>query len=170
MRIIRYKEFILEHTDTVETYSNTLLTKLKRKIEAMFNEEDIQQMKDKDKPTFKEYGMTLDNCEISTKPHDRLSFRFSDDGYYYQVYIEIKVADVTKDISEVGEDEDFSDDKIKKCYLKFKKYDKNTDEVVGQLDKNVDVKNIDEEYFINLKIEIDEEFGNDDSEKFEIET
>lgn len=171
MKIVKYKQFILEHTDTVETYSNSLLNKLKRKVESMFNEEDVKKIEDsdKDKPTFKDYGMSLDDIELSTHPHDRLGFRFSDDGFYYQVYIEVKVKDVTKDISEIEEGDDFSESDIKTCYIKFKKYDKDNDEVVGQLDKNVKVKEFDEEYLINLKIEIDEEFGGDD-EEFKIET
>ena len=172
MKIVKYKQFILEHTDTVETYSNASLSKLKRKIESMFNEEDVKKMKDndKDKPTFKEYGMNLDDIELSTQPHDRLGFRFSDDEFYYQVYVEIKVKDVTTEISEIEDGDDFSEKNIKKCYLKFKKYDKNNDEVVGQVDKNVSISDIDEEFLINLKVEIDDEFGDDDEEKFEIET
>jgi hypothetical protein len=47
-------------------------------------------------------------------------------------------------------------------------YDINTFEVVGQLDKNVEVKGLDEEYLINLKIELDDMFG--EEEKLEIET
>jgi len=37
MKIIKYKEFILEQNDTIETYSNTLLMTLKKKIENMFD-------------------------------------------------------------------------------------------------------------------------------------
>lgn len=171
MKIVRYRQFILEHTDTVETYSNASLSKLKRKIESMFNDEDVKSMKDndKDKPTFKEYGMHLDDIELSTQPHDRLGFRFSDDSFYYQVYVEIKVADVTKDISEIEDGDNFSEKDIQKAYLKFKKYDMNNDEVVGQVDKNVKIEDIDEEYLINLKVEIDDDFGGEE-EKFEIET
>lgn len=186
MKIVKYKQFILENmeeevapestgggvsnTDTAETYSNTLLSKLKRKVELMFDEEQIKKMSDNDKskPTFAEYNITLDDIELSTQPSDRLSFTFSDDGFYYKVYIEVKIKDVAKDISEVEDGGDFNIKDIKKCYLKFKKYDKNNDEVVGQVDKNLKVNDFDEEYLINLKIEIDDDFGDDDG--FEIET
>ena len=43
-----------------------------------------------------------------------------------------------------------------------------TFEVIGQITKNVKIKDIDEEFLIDLKIEIDDKFG--DEEEFEIET
>ena len=48
------------------------------------------------------------------------------------------------------------------------KYDIDTFEIVGQVDKNVEVKGLDEEYLINLKIELDDMFGDEDD--FKIET
>ena len=52
--------------------------------------------------------------------------------------------------------------------FKFKKYDLDTFEVIGQITKNTDPNQIDEEFIVNLKIELDEEFG--DEEEFKIET
>ena len=49
-----------------------------------------------------------------------------------------------------------------------KKYDIDTDDVIGQITKNVNIKDIDEDFLVNLKIEIDDKFGDD--EEFEIET
>ena len=43
-----------------------------------------------------------------------------------------------------------------------------TFEVIGQITKNTDPNQIDEEFIVNLKIELDEEFG--DEEEFKIET
>jgi hypothetical protein len=54
------------------------------------------------------------------------------------------------------------------CYIKFKKYDLDTFEVIGQITKNVKIKDIDEEFLVDLKIEMDDQFG--EEEEFEIET
>jgi hypothetical protein len=71
----------------------------------------------------------------------------------------------------VAEDEttDFTDDDIKKCFIKFKKYDLDNFELVGEISKNIDIKDIDDNFLVTLKIEMDEKFGNNE-EELEIET
>jgi hypothetical protein len=54
------------------------------------------------------------------------------------------------------------------AYIKFKKYDANTDDLIGQITKNVEIKKIDEDFLVDLKIEIDDKFG--EEEEFKIET
>ena len=50
------------------------------------------------------------------------------------------------------------------------KYDmKNNVELIGQINKNVEVSSIDENLLIDLKIQLDDEYGDGD-EKLEIET
>lgn len=185
MKIIKYTEFILEATDTIENYSNSLLGVLKNKIDKMFeyeseSEEGSEEMtvkkakfssnKDKNKPTFKEFGVRLDSSEISMK-NTGLTVKFSDDENSYSIFIKVDTAEVAQDIAAFPkeDDKDFSIEDIKKCHVTLKKYEINTFEIIGQLDKNVDVKSLDEEYLINLKIELDDIFG-DEEEKFEIET
>ena len=186
MKIIKYADFILEATDTVENYSNSLLGVLKKRIDKMFEyqsepeqgtEEDkmtvkkanITSKKEQSKPTFKEFGVRLDSSEISKK-NSNLTVKFSDDENTYSIFIKIDTSEVANDIAAVTSEEgkDFSIDDIKKCHITLKKYDINTFEVLGQLDKNVEVKGLDEEYLINLKIELDDMFG--EEEKLEIET
>jgi hypothetical protein len=65
-------------------------------------------------------------------------------------------------------EKDFSFKDVKKCFLKLKKYDINTYEIIGEISKNVDISKIDEQFLIELKIELDESFSDD--EEFEIET
>jgi hypothetical protein len=65
---------------------------------------------------------------------------------------------------------DFSFKDIEKCSIKFKKYDLDKVEIIGPpIRKTVDIKDIDEDFLVNLKIELDKELGEDD-EEFEIET
>jgi hypothetical protein len=186
MKIIKYSDFINEAVDTVENYSNSLLGVLKKRIDKMFefqsepeegSEEanmtvkkaNITSKKDQGKPTFKEFGVRLDSSEISKK-NTNLTVKFSDDENTYSIFVKIDTSEVANDIAAAAGEEgkDFSIDDIKKCHVTLKKYDINTFEVVGQLDKNVEVKGLDEEYLINLKIELDDMFG--EEEKLEIET
>ena len=62
---------------------------------------------------------------------------------------------------------DFTDDLDDEA-LDVESQDEIYDEVIGQITKNVDMKKIDEEFLIDLKIEMDDKFG--DEEEFEIET
>jgi len=134
------------------------------------NKSVLQAKKDskgKNKMSFKDLGISLDSNEVSkySKLYDSLTVKFSDnmDSWYTLiVMIDIKEA-LPKDPNK-----DFKQEDIKTAYIKFKKYDANTDDLVGQITKNVEIKKIDEDFLVDLKIEIDDKFG--DEEEFKIET
>lgn len=183
MSIKKFYNFIKEElmNDTPENYVETVLNRLKIKINKMFEDQvepsekrpdnkSIKQAKkdskDKSKMSFKDMGVTLESNEVSkySKMFDSLTVKFSDnlDSWYTLiVMIDIKEA-LPKP------DKDFSADDIKMSFIKFKKYDANTDDLIGQITKNVEIKKIDEDFLIDLKIELDDEFADD--EEFEIET
>ena len=122
--------------------------------------------KDRSKMSLKDLGVRLESSEISkySKMYDNLTVKFSDDAATYNLYLAIDLKDaLPKDATK-----DFSYEDIKTCYIKFKKYDLDTFEVIGQITKNIEIKKIDEEFLVDLKIEMDDEFG--DEEEFEIET
>lgn len=188
MKIIKFGEFFLENQqDTPESYGDSLLMVMKKKIDKMFNYEmgssdeldnnpkTIQDAKKSSKgpkkESFKDFGLRLESSEISkySRTNDSLTVKFSDDTNTYTLIIMVSTKDIVNDMTEKGEDEDFSIKDIKKCYVKFKKYDLDTFEVLGQLSKNVDVEKIDEDFIIELKVEIDDTFD-DDEEEFKIET
>ena len=183
MKIRKFIDFITEElNDTPETYIDIALKQLKRKIDNMFEykesdeessekEKSIKSAKEEGKGksdgmTFKDLGVELESSEISkySKQYDNLTVKFKDDNGWYNLLIVIEL----KEALPKEPDKDFSHEDIKKCYIKFKKYDF-SDEVVGQLTKNVEIKSIDEEFLINLKIELDEMFG-EEGEEFSIET
>jgi hypothetical protein len=118
--------------------------------------------------TFKDLGVRLESSEISkySKQYDNLTVKFSDDDATYNLFIMIEL----KEAIPTDPEKDFSDDDIKKCYVKFKKYDLDSFDVLGQLTKNVNPKDIDEEFIINLKIELDEQFGEEGNDELSIET
>lgn len=189
MKIRRFIDFVNEEfNDTPETYIESTLRQIKKKIDDMFEfegksqEEQDQEQKPKFKSaeaakkegegkeksmTLKDLGVRLESSEISkySKQYDNLTVKFSDDAATYNLFIMIEL----KEAIPVDPDKDFSNDDIEKCYIKFKKYDLDTFEVIGQITKNVKIKNIDEEFLINLKIELDEKFG-EEGEEFSIET
>ncbi len=212
MRIIKYKEFILEANeeegvdpamdqpqeevgepipngngkvvnDVTKTYIDSTLNQLKRKIDKMFGadnetkEEDevtIQKAKERSKgksnaPTFKEFNIRLESSEVSKfNGNNRYAtFSFSDDEFSYKLTISLNNGDVNTDIKNDTSDE-FEFGEISNCFVTFKKSDISTFEIIGQISKNVNPSKIDEEYIINLKIELDDKFG--EEEEFKIET
>jgi len=119
--------------------------------------------------TLSELGAKLESCEMSrySAQYDSLTVKFSDQEGWYNIFLTIPLKDVVEDMQE-NEDGDYSDKDIKNCSIKFKKYNIDN-ELVGQLGPtNYKLSDIDEEFFVNLKIEVDEEYGED--EEFEIET
>lgn len=182
MKVVKFLEFIKEELmfDTPETYISTLLSKLKIQIDKMFDFEKVKpntgeksisqakkDSKEKDKMSFKDLGLSLESSEISkySKLYDSLTVTFSDDNFMYTMIIMIDIKEgIPKD-----KEKDFTIDDIENCYIKFKKYDLDNIELIGEISKNVKVKDIDEEFIIDLKIELDDTFG-DDEEEFEIET
>ena len=119
-----------------------------------------------DKITFKDLMVTIENSEISkySKNNDSLTITFSDSDFMYKLIILINI----KQGLPTDKEKDFSFKDVKKCFLKLKKYDINTYEIIGEISKNVDISKIDEQFLIELKIELDESFSDD--EEFEIET
>lgn len=179
MKIIKYGDFIKENLqDTPENYISIVLNKLKKKLDKIFDyredsddtvlkPEELQRVKS-DKMTFKDLGVRLESSEASkySKLYDSLTIKFSDDQNTYTLIIMIDIKEAIPEDKE--KDFDPLED-IKKCYVKFKKYDLDTFEILGQIDKNVKIKDIDEDFIIDLKIEIDDKFDESDDE-FEIET
>ena len=192
MKIRKYADFINEEiiNDTPESYVEIALSQLKRKFDKMIefkegesdknspadelekdkdNSKSIQKAKsesrDKSKISLKDLGVRLDSSEVSkySKLYDSLTIKFTDDDATYNLYLAIDIKDaIPKDPTK-----DFSYEDIEMCYIKFKKYNIDTFEVIGQITKNIKIKDIDEEFLIDLKIEIDDKFG--DEEEFEIE-
>jgi len=191
MKIRKYADFINEEimNDTPESYVEIALKQIKRKIDKMFEFQENEQQpeeqpmseegedsksikrakaesKDRSKMSLKDLGVRLESSEISkySKMYDNLTVKFSDDAATYNLYLAIDLKDaLPKDATK-----DFSYEDIKTCYIKFKKYDLDTFEVIGQITKNVEIKKIDEEFLVDLKIEMDDKFG--EEEEFEIET
>jgi len=131
----------------------------------ILNPEDLQRKKSS-KMTFKDLNVRVESSEVSkySKSFDSFTIKFSDDSYTYALIIMIDI----KEALPKEEDEDFSANDIEKAYIKFKKYDLDTFEILGQISKNVKLKDINEDFLIDLKIELDEEFNDDDD--FELET
>lgn len=188
MKIIKYTEFIKENMyETPENYIGAALNQLKRKIDKMFDfqednteqnypvegeeatPEKIKKIKtrSKDKMSFEDLGVRLESSEVSkySKLYDSLTIKFSDDNATYALIITIDIKEgIPKD-----KEKDFDIDDIEKCYIKFKKYDLDTFEVIGQITKNAELKKLDEDFLIDLKIELDDKFTDED-EELEIET
>lgn len=180
MEIKKYREFLFENLqDTPENYISIALNHIKKKIDQLFDgyepqsdpdivlkADEIEKIKS-GKMSFKDLGIRLESSEISkySKVHDSLTVKFSDESNTYTLILMIELKEAIPEDKE----KDFDPLKdIEKCFIKFKKYDLNTFNIDGQITKNVKIKDIDEDFLIDLKIEIDDKFG--EVEEFGIET
>ena len=192
MKIYKYSEFIKEDNfqDPPEEHVNSALIKIKKKIESFFEEpkvesenpeekpkgqtmgqakqKGVERKKDESKMSFKDLNVHLDSSELSkySAQFDSVKVIFSDEKFRYDLFITIPLEEaLNKDKTK-----DFSDKEIKKCSYKFKKYDQDGFELVGQLGpKTIEIEKIDEEFLVSLKIELDDEYDVD-PEKLEFET
>jgi len=177
MNIQKFKEFVKINEnihETPEEYVKIALTKIKSKIEKMFNgqtnSDDVENFTDKkDKSEgqdFSDLNLELQSCELSrySKTLDNVKVKYSDEQFLYDMTISIDL----KDAVPQDETKDFSDTDIKQCSIKFKKYKTDDFELVGEITKTVDIKDINQDLLIKLKIQIDDEFGGEE-EEFKIE-
>jgi|LakMenE18May11ns_1017448.scaffolds.fasta_scaffold9563646_1 hypothetical protein len=189
MKIIKYSQFINEdnYQDTPEEYVKTALIKLKKKIDSFFEEQSQEESDEKEvmtmakakkkgeekkkeegKLSFKELNVNLESSELSkySAIFDSITIKYSDPEFLYNLFITISLS------SGINPDKtkDFSDKEIKECSYKFKKYDVNNFELLGQIGpKTIEIDKIDEEFLVNLKIELDDEYGGEE-EELEFET
>jgi len=179
-KVYRFYEYLRENmNDVPEKYVENVLRKLKTKFEKMFAfdtavdgevkkfGEVSKEEEKKEKVSLKDFNLELQSCEFSkySKVFDNLRVKFSDEQYLYDLLVTIDL----KDAVPTEPDKDFTDDDIKTCQVKFKKYDVDTFELLGEMTKTVDVKDVNEDLLVELKIQIDKEYG-EEEEEFEIET
>lgn len=178
MRVIKFNQFISVNEnvhDTPEEYVKLALMKIKNKIEKLFsgqiNANDVEKMSDRknreDGKNFSDLGLELQSSEMSrfSKTLDNVKFKYTDEKYLYDLTISIALEEAVPDDTE----KDFSDDDIKNCNVKFKKYDQDNFNLIGQITKTVKIEEVNDNLLLSLKIELDEKFGSED-EEFEIET
>lgn len=175
--IIKFNDFVKINEnvlDTPEEYVKIALMKIKTKLENMFSNsnpdrvEKIGERKPEGTSSLSDFGVELQSCELSrySKTLDNVKLKYSDNNALYDLTISIDLKEAVPEIQE-GE---FSDKDIKNCHVKFKKYDSDEFNLIGEISKNIEIKDIDEDFLVSLKIEIDDEFGGGDEEELEIET
>jgi hypothetical protein len=180
MKIIKYTEFIKEElmNDSPETYIREVLKQLKKKIDKIFDkysgggeEKDEISIKDakskgkNNKISLNDLGLNLESCELSLK-NLSLKVIFTDEKNAYDLYVKI---DVTEGIPKEPSQENFSAEDVKKCKVKFRKYDKEILEPTPNITRdNVNVSDINEDFLVLLKTDLDDLYPDDDD--FEIET
>ena len=183
MRIKKFKRFNESSEEEMvhenpSQYVATALKQLQNKLNRIFNYDPTEtgdggeQRKapeskgDDGKITFKDLSIDFEGSEISkfSKLNDSLTVTFVDTHAMYKLIIIINIKNAIPEDKE----KDFSYKDIKKCYIKLKKYDINSYEIIGEVAKNATISKIDEDFLIKLKLELDEDFAGGD--EFEIET
>ena len=178
MKIIKYNDFIkINETvnDTPEEYVKIALMKIKTKLENMFagqvGDNEVEKIEHKNSreggKSLSDFGVELQSCELSrySRTQDNVKVKYSDAESLYDLTVSIDLKEAVPE----DEEKEFSNSDIKNCHVKFKKYDQDNFDLVGELSKNVKIDDIDEDFLVSLKIEIDKEFGSDE-EELDIET
>lgn len=173
MKIFKFDQYITEGivNDAPEEVIHQALTVVKRNIDRMFaegndsvdtfNDSNNKSRKKEGGMSFADMGLELQSSELTrySKLNDSVKVIFSDEHSRYDLIIIIDLA------SAIPEEADttFNMDSIEDCTVKFKKYTDSA--LVGQFTKKVPLKDISEELLIDLKIELDQMFGDDESEE-----
>lgn len=178
MKIISFSNYYkLNETinDNPEQYIKTVLLQIKAKLEAMFQDEstegEVKKFSKEDESeemNFAELGLELQSLELSrySKTMDNIKLKFSDEEFLYDLLIGIDIKEAVP-----KNDKQFKLEDIKTCFIKFKKYDLHEPgEVLGELTDNIKIKDIDEDLLVSLKLKLDEQSGEGETEEFEIET
>jgi hypothetical protein len=169
-KILRYSDFVNENkineaNDTPETYIKGKLMELKKAVDDLFNEDNVDETEEenisinqakensnkkskKRVVSLSEQGVKLHSSEISvySQTDDSLTVKYSDGDGVYNLYISINIKDgIPKDPNA-----DFSSDDITKMYVKFKKYGVDEIDLIGQTTHNVNIEKEDGEFKLSL--------------------
>ena len=168
LKIQKFREYLILEGDTPENFMINCLNKIKNKLDPLFDN-SVKKMKD-----FDNFNLRLQNdSNIDKYSHTdtSLKYKFTDDqNTLYILTITIDLKDALNE----SPDEDYKTNDIKKAHVTFQKYaDKNGSfTIVDQLmDRTVEPNEIDGDFLIKLKVELDEGKSRDENEEeFKIET
>lgn len=165
MDIKKFKDFHLNEAEksheNPEEYIGNKLDQIKHKVDKMFAEDSVEE---NDPISFKEMGLKLESSEICkfSKMYDSLQVKYSDDKFFYSIYFIIK-------LDQAMNGKTPSEDSIKKCFVKFRKYRIKDVELIGKISKEVEIKDINKELLISLKDDLDKKFDDNNEDDFKIE-
>lgn len=172
------KMFLESYSDNPESYSKTLLKKIQRKINTFFGEnidkivsfDDYVETdaKTKKEKNLSDMGLELLDSTIYTKSPmvDTLRVIFNEGDNRYDLYIKINLKESIKDTSV----DEFSIKDIKFAYAKLKKYILTEDniELLGELDKKIQIGDISQDFLIEFKVELDDFFDSENDDDFSV--
>lgn len=117
---------------------------------------------------FSSMGLSLDSCELSNYSADSMSLvlKYSDTLNMYSIEIIVYYNNIIK---KMNNNKAFTYKDVQDCFVKFKKYDTDKFDLIGEITKNSKLDDINEDYLINLKIELDDAFDDNTEEGFEME-
>jgi hypothetical protein len=171
MDIKKFSEYLKEDNiyDTPENYIEQALESILSKIKEMIPEEgeeaesedevisftkarekgDEKERQQKEL-SFKDYGSRITNSEISRK-NSTLEITIEEGDITYMIFVIIDI----KEGMPQDKTKDFSADDVKRCMVKMKKYDFGGKQIGSPVSKNIDIKDFDENFLIDMKLQID---------------
>ena len=170
LKVQKFRQYLILEGDTPENYMEDSLSRIKNNLDPLFDD-SVKKMKD-----FKNFNLQIQNDAQPDKysPVERsLKYKFTDEeNTLYILTITIDLKDALND----KPDEDYKTSDIKKAQVGFQKYGDDKDGNFVVLDqlmpRSVDPEQIDGDYLIKLKVELDEGKTEEEhkEEEFEIQT
>lgn len=169
MKIQKFREYLILEGDTPENYMTDCLQRIKKKLDPLFNHDNsVKKIGD-----FSKFNLQMQNdAEPDKYSHvDRsLKYKFTDeDNTLYILTMTINLEDAVNDKPE----EDYKTSDIKKIHVTFQKYGDKDGKfgILDQsMDRSVDPEEIDGDFLIKLKIDLDKGKTETEAEEFSIET
>lgn len=141
-KIFKYEQFINEKYESNPEYRiKSFFDELEKNIREWFNTGSLK-------------TTILGDIKraLTNSMEKNLIFEFSDDKFYYQVYIIISLQNV-------------EEDNLGDCYVKVKKYDGAELKLLRVLGEDVSVKNLNEDTILKLFAKLDDESSSLDIEQ-----
>lgn len=178
LKLESFDKFFETYSNNPEAYSNLLLKKLQRKIAKYFGagidrvitfddyvETEVEADRDNN---LHEMGLELISNDVYTQSPlvDTLRVIFNDSDTRYDLYIIINLRDIIKGSNM----DEFNITDIKFAYAKLKKYVSTEDsfELLGELDKKIQIGEISQDFILQFKMELDDFFDSEDEDDFKV--
>lgn len=196
-KVLKYTEFLFESTIPSKGEIDNVLRTLKTKLEKLFGKESSKDdevkkfNKKSESDTFEELGAELQSLELSkyTKITHTLKLKFSCEdesgSYLYDFLFSVNLENLKKKTTAAPaqgvapaqgqapatQDQGEKEVSIEICKVIVKKYDEEDFALLGQIEKDeVEIKDIDGKFLVEMKNEIDEKTQTEEEgeEEFEI--
>lgn len=172
-KVQKFREYLILEGDTPENFMEQCLNNIKRRIDPIFDNEEVKKLKD-----FKNFNLKLEGDAPMVDKYSpveySLKYKFTDEENILYIFT---IINKLKDSVPEKPDNDLKESNIKKVHITFIKYKDNDNGDGGDLqidnqlmERSIEPDSITPDLFIKLKLDLDKGETESDEEDFQIET